>query len=150
MRSSFLTGAGALAICLLVGCREAPTQAAADSQDHTLSFVLYSEAREARAQHEGSGARVSGITFDSSRGWIFTSSQAREIPPPAISASQATVMYSCETDGGPNQSGTTRCHLYSETKRERDAMIEDGHQVSEIEWNELAGRWEFDWEIMPI
>jgi hypothetical protein len=151
MKSAFLMGAGALAVSLIVGCREASTPAESDPQIHTLSFVLYSQARDARAQLQASGSRVSPITFDTSRGWIFTSSQAPESPSSGlVNASQTTATFDCTTDpdlGG--KSGTTSCSLYSEAKRERDAMAADGHWVSEMRYNTTTGQWEFDWMLRP-
>ncbi|HEX7091233.1 MAG TPA: hypothetical protein VF192_13915 [Longimicrobiales bacterium] len=151
MRSSFLTGAGALAICLLVGCQDVPTQVG-DSQAHTLSFVLYSEARDARAELEARGSRVSDITFDSSEGWVFTSSQAPgRLSRIMLSASHATARTKCSTQAGEaSQAGTTACDLYSELKKERDAMIADGHQVSNVRWNWTLGKFEFGWTLEPM
>ena len=113
--------------------------------------MLYSEARDARAQLQSSGSRVSGISFESSKGWIFTSSQAPDSPFSAmVDAPQAALMDACTTDGdlGGN-TGATSCDLYSEAKRERDSMIADGHRVSGTRFNSTIGQWEFGWEDRP-
>ena len=122
----------------LGACDAADTPPAEESQLHTVKLSSAAEAYETRLKLAAEGAEVSETIKFVDGAWTFTSSLPWEPP------------YECHySGGGPLGPGSTACDLRADAESERDVMVKNRWECTDIVKNEATGEWEFNWEKQP-
>lgn len=113
-----------------------------------LDFVLYSDASDVRDSYADRGVTVTDITFDTRRDlWVFS------VPSEAVDPSQRQAVVaqnSTSSCSSWDQDGVvyTYCNTYTDADEQRDAMIENGLDPDEIQFDDERDEWYFT-VIMP-
>jgi hypothetical protein len=138
-------------VCIgaLASCAERGTTEDAVPMPFDVEHGRYSTASQIRSEMLARGATVSRITLNEGT-WSFTSSMDPRSPSLSESASSSSTQdgeCSSQYDQGSTTNGNTGCDLYSDAQRERQAMIDDGHERGSVQL--LGGKWTFIWVVQP-